>query len=110
MSSLSSLPSLSPPTKYIPFQTLPKSAKYRILNYGRPYTNYTHYSIPANGEGITDIYVDREFVTIPNISNLHHVEIHSSNPSTTGHTPIIKEVVLDDHVLDELIGKYGCKL
>ena len=67
----------------LPFESRYK--KYRILNYGKPYTNYRSYNVKYHPENITNIlaiYVDNQacnniatnkFSNISNISNISNM-------------------------------------
>jgi hypothetical protein len=103
--------------KYIPFQSLQKTKAYRILHYGQPYINYSHFRISSNPEGITDIYVDKEpHIIIDLDGNIcevldesqitYQVEIHYS-PETQ--IPM-KCCILTNAEIDTLVAKWGCKL
>jgi hypothetical protein len=66
---------------YKPFQNRYK--KEIILNYGRPYTNYTTYTIIDNKDKIAIVYVDKKSCNDNNLetcqlpeNKLFYVEIH----------------------------------
>ena len=88
---------------------------YKILNYGKPYTNYTTYKPIANPECIETIYVDNKTCTDTTllecnqetISNFpYYVEIHYTK--TSGKKKI--ETILKNYEINDLIAKYGSKL
>lgn len=102
---------------YLPFQNLQKAVLYKILNYGKPYSNFISYLIPENDEYIAKIYVDAEPDTIFNPDGSvpevidesripHKVEIHYTPESGKP----ITYCVLKSVEIDKLVSKYGCKL
>ena len=96
---------------YKPFQN--KYKKEIILNYGRPYTNYTTYTIIDNKDNVSVIYVDKSPCidmklehnqTLDNIP--HYVEIHYTPSSNIPKF----ETILKNHEIDTFIAKYGSKV
>ena len=95
---------------YLPFQN--KYKKKIILNYGRPYTNYTTYNIVDNKDNITTIYIDNQSANYEYIDQDHtyentpyYVEIHYSPSSNSSKF----ETILFGYQIDTLIEKYDCK-
>lgn len=95
----------------MPFQN--KYKKEIILNYGRPYTNYTTYKIIDNKDNVEVIYVDRSPCVSQSIEpnqiteNIpYYVEIHYTLSSNIPNF----ETILKNHEIDTLIAKYGCKV
>ena len=93
---------------YIPFTN--RYIMYKILNYGKPYTNYTTYKPIDNPECIETIYVDNQSCTTleyyppeQNGNIPYYVEIHYTKSS--GKKKI--ETILKNHEIDSLIAKYG---
>jgi len=94
--------------QYIPFQK--RYTKYRLLNYGKPYTDYTKYTLKPNPDNVEFIYIDNnpciEITLQHNIENEQlpfYVEIHYNCGN-------IFENIFKNHELDTLIQKYICIL
>jgi len=78
-----------------------------ILNYGKPYSNYSSYNIMINDDSIKTIYVDNIPCSTLFTNDLpFYVEIHYTPESNK---PIL-ETVLHESELNNLLSKYGCKL
>jgi hypothetical protein len=104
-------------TVYLPFQDLHKAKLYKILNYGKSYSNYIQYKLADNQEHIKNIYVDRTPHTIFNPDGSvpevidedrisYQVEIHYTPESNKP----IKSCILKSIDIDNMVSKYGCKL
>ena len=112
-------------TNVTPFENRYKMM--RILNYGKPYTNYTTYNIkdhPNNNTNILAIYIDNTTCTnIPTnkalvnettsllstkLLNKYFVEIHYTSEENK---PIL-EYIMTEYDINELLSKYdfGIKL
>ena len=98
---------------YLPFQNRYK--KEIILNYGRPYTNYTTYNLIDNEDNITVIYVDNKSCIDDDFdfgpgqlpeNKVYYVEIHYTPSSNI---PKLENIMINHHI-DTLINKYGCKV
>ena len=108
-----------------PFENRYKT--YRILNYGKPYTNYKKYNIryhPSNNTNILSIYIDNATCNnIPTNKGLvnentsllstqllkkYFVEIHYTPEENK---PIL-EYIMTEYDIDDLLSKYdfGIKL
>jgi len=96
--------------EYIPFTN--RYIMYKILNYGKPYKNYTIYKPIENLENIETIYVDNKCCTDEtkleiSKENLHYyAEIHYTKDS--GKKKF--ETILKHCEIDSLIAKYGSKV
>lgn len=96
--------------EYIPFTN--RYIMYKLLNYGKPYKNYTTYKPIENSENIETIYVDNQSCTDETkleISKEHlpyYVEIHYTKTSSKKKF----ETILKHSEIDSLIAKYGSKL
>lgn len=95
--------------EYIPFTN--RYIMYKLLNYGKSYTNYTKYTMIDNSDNIETIYVDNASCTNDKTLNVqpenmyYYVEIHY-----TAFTDKKKlETIMKAIEIDTLIGKYGCK-
>ena len=96
---------------YKPFQNRYK--KEIILNYGRPYTNYTTYTIIDNKDKIALVYVDKKSCNDYNFetgqlpeNKLFYVEIHYTPSSNI---PKFEDI-MTSHQIETFISKYGCKV
>jgi hypothetical protein len=115
MTSLQSYP--SNPSKYIPFQSLIKAKVYRILNYGRPYDNYSHFRMSDNPELITDIYIDSEPYTmlsldgsVPSVIDDSCIPYQIEILYTKESNKPMRTCIRSKADIDALLAKYGCKL
>ena len=95
---------------YIPFEK--RYTKYRIINYGKPYTNYTKYILASNIDDVAIIYIDnqpcldsRDIQNTPVEQLPFFIEIHHTPQS--GKSKI--ETIMKSHELDNLIAKYICR-
>ena len=97
--------------EYIPFEK--RYIKYRLINYGQPYKNYTKYILATNTDSIQTIYIDNEpcvdsqtMQTMNEFDLPHYIEIHylpeSGKPKL--------ETIMKSHELDTLISKYIFKV
>ena len=96
-------------TNYIPFQNLAKVKIYKLLNYGKSYSNYTSFKMIDNLDGVICVYVDKEPYKVNNLDDTktqYHVEIHF--------TPHVnkppQKIILTNQEIDTIIEKYGSKL
>lgn len=96
---------------YKPFQN--KYKKEIILNYGRPYTNYTTYTTINNRDNVEVIYVDKTPCICQSLepdqiteNTPYYVEVHYTSSSNIPKF----ETILKNHEIDSLIAKYGCKV
>ena len=109
-----------------PFESRYK--KFRILNYGKPYSNYKTYDVklhPNNRTNILAIYVDNKTCNnIPtnkllsllcdidentsllstNLLNKYFVEIHYTPEQNKPNL----EYIMTENDVNELLSKYGC--
>ena len=95
---------------YIPFEK--RYIKYRIINYGKPYTDYTKYTLANNIDDVAVIYIDNQpclgshdIQKTPVEELPHFIEIHHTPES--GKSKI--ETIMKSCDLDNLIGKYICR-
>ena len=97
---------------------------YKLLNYGKPYNNYSTYKPISNNDEIETIYVDNQtcdirlnnvgygvsanYVDVENdIENQHYyVEIHYTTKSNKKKF----ETIMKYCEIDKLINKYGNKV
>lgn len=96
-------------SNYIPFQELMKSKIHKIVNYGKPYSHYTCFTLIENTDDVKCLYVDNEPHKIDKLEetlNQYNVEIH--------YTPTInkppQKTIMTNREIDMFIDKYGCKL
>lgn len=119
----------------LPFESRYK--KYRILNFGKPYTNYRSYNVkyhPENKTNILSIYVDNQVCNnvatnkSSNISNMNNEKQQLLNklkePNTSDNTKIEYKYYVEIHYtpeqhkpkleyimtqsdINELLSKYG---
>ena len=109
------------PETYIPFTK--RYVMHKILNYGKPYTNYTTYKPIENQDNIETIYVDNQNCNSNSNSNSnnytqnhgedisyqdisYYVEIHYTKASKKRKY----ETILKSHEIDILLEKYGNKV
>lgn len=107
------------PETYIPFTK--RYVMHKILNYGKPYTNYTTYKPIENTDNIETIYVDNQSCNSNSNSNnctqnycedisyqdiSYYVEIHYTKASKKRKY----ETILKSHEIDILLEKYGNKV
>jgi len=99
---------------------------YKILNYGKHYTNYSTYNVIENDDNLETIYIDNQpcfdvnkIATLKNdiksittnnandiVHLLHYVELHYTKNSNKK----IFETILTNHEIDTLLEKYGNKV
>lgn len=90
---------------------------HKILNYGKPYTNYTTYKPIENTDNIETIYVDNQSCNSNNCTQnycedisyqdiSYYVEIHYTKASKKRKY----ETILKSHEIDILLEKYGNKV
>jgi beta-galactosidase beta subunit len=96
--------------EYIPF--INRYMMYKLLNYGKPYKNYTTYKPIENPENIETIYVDNQSCTdetkleISKANLPYYVEIHYTKTSSKKKF----ETILKYCEIELLISKYGSKV
>jgi hypothetical protein len=96
-------------TQYIPFQELMKSKIHKIVNYGKPYSNYTCFPLIENADSVMCIYVDKEPNKVDKLDdtqNQYYVEIYFT-PSANKPP---QKIIMTNREIDTFIEKYGCKL
>lgn len=114
---------------YIPFTK--RYILHKIINYGKPYSDYTTYRPIENSDNIETIYVDNQSCcknTSPNIkpilhqpsmqnnvqnnvqnniqNNIYYVEIHYTKESKKKKF----ETIMKNYEIDTLVEKYGNKV
>lgn len=96
---------------YIPFTN--RYVKYRLINYGKPYTDYTKYILATNSDEVSIIYIDNhpcvdshDIQTIDSDELPYFVEIHYTPES--GKSRI--ETIMKSCELNNLMSKYICKV
>ena len=110
MSFLDTSNSISPMKQYTPFTK--RYTMYKILNYGKPYTNYTTYKPLENIEHIETIYVDNKpCIDDKNLQILtnnlpYYIEIHYTKQSGKSYL----ETIMLEQDIAHLIAKNGNKL
>jgi hypothetical protein len=95
---------------YIPFEN--RYIMYKILNYGKSYSNYTTYKLfNKKDDDIETIYIDNQTCITPdkeiefNLQNLpYYVEIHYNK--TSGKNKF--ETIMKKHEIYTLLEKYFC--
>ena len=94
--------------EYIPFQELPKAKLYKILHYGKHYSNYCTYMFHTNIDGLKCIYVDNEpcSSTDKSIDSIYYTELHYNDELML---EPIRKIMLGDEV-DAILETYGCRL
>jgi hypothetical protein len=110
---------------YIPFTK--QYIMYKIMNYGKSYSNYTTYKLIENTDNIEIIYVDNKSCsdkdTIDNIDNIDNIDANITNLSNLSYlsyhveihyTKISKknkfETIMKNYEIDMLLAKYGNKV
>jgi len=107
---------------YIPFTK--RYILHKIINYGKPYSDYTTYKPIENSDNIETIYVDNQSCcnnTFPTTTkpighqpsmlnnvqnNIYYVEIHYTKESKKKKF----ETIMKNHEIDTLLEKYGNKV
>jgi len=111
------------PEIYMPFTK--QYILHKIINYGKPYSDYTTYKLIENSDNIETIYVDNQSccnnisqtTTTPiahqpsmqnNVqkNNIYYVEIHYTKESKKKKF----ETIMKNHEIDTLLEKYGNKV
>ena len=98
------------PEAYLPFTK--RYVMHKILNYGKPYTNYTTYKPIENTDNIETIYVDNQSCSENDKLNIssnncqYYVEIHYTKASKKRKY----ETIMKSHEIDTLLEKYGNKV
>ena len=110
------------PEIYIPFTK--RYILHKIINYGKPYSDYTTYKPIENSDNIETIYVDNQScsnntsqtIITPiahqpsmqnNVqNNIYYVDIHYTKESKKKKF----ETIMKNHEIDTLLEKYGNKV